>query len=95
VIEFDRQPGKRPVTSLYRVVGPTFAWLHQGRRLRIRWERRPELLQAFMHLACAFLPAPPQSFVKRALRPRAACEAARGNVVDGLIVLASAVLTKV
>jgi transposase len=37
------------------VVERTFAWLHQFRRLRIRWERRPELHQAFMHLACAFV----------------------------------------
>ena len=37
------------------VVERTFAWLHQFRRLRIRWERRPELHQAFMHLACAFI----------------------------------------
>jgi transposase len=33
----------------------TFAMLHQFRRLRIRRERRPELHQAFMHLACAFI----------------------------------------
>ena len=37
------------------VVERTLAWLHQFRRLRIRWERRPELHQAFMHLACAFI----------------------------------------
>jgi transposase len=37
------------------VVERTFAWLRQFRRLRIRWERRPELHQAFMHLACAFI----------------------------------------
>jgi transposase len=37
------------------VVERTFAWLHQFRRLRIRWERRPELHQAFMRLACAFI----------------------------------------
>jgi Transposase DDE domain len=37
------------------VVERTFAWLHQFRRLRLRWERRPELHQAFMHLACAFI----------------------------------------
>ena len=37
------------------VVERSFAWLHQFRRLRIRWERRPELHQAFMHLACAFI----------------------------------------
>jgi transposase len=37
------------------VVERTFAWLHQFRRLRIRWERRPELHLAFMHLGCAFI----------------------------------------
>jgi len=37
------------------VVERTFAWLHQFRRLRLRWERRPELHEAFMHLACAFI----------------------------------------
>ena len=35
------------------VVERTFAWLHFFRRLRLRWERRPELHQAFMDLACA------------------------------------------
>ncbi len=37
------------------VVERTFAWLHQFRRLRTRWERRPELHLAFMHLGCAFI----------------------------------------
>jgi transposase len=37
------------------VVERTFAWLHQFRRLRLRWERRPELRAALMHLACAFI----------------------------------------
>jgi transposase len=37
------------------VVERTFAWLHFFRRLRIRWERRPELHQAFMNLACAVI----------------------------------------
>ncbi len=37
------------------VVERTFAWLHQFRRLRIRWERLPELHEAFLHLACAFI----------------------------------------
>jgi hypothetical protein len=37
------------------VVERTFAWPHQFRRLRIRWERRPELHQAFMHLPCALI----------------------------------------
>lgn len=30
----------------------TIAWLHQDRRLRIRYERRPEIHQAFLTLAC-------------------------------------------
>jgi transposase len=37
------------------VVERTFAWLHQFRRLRIRWKRRPGPHQALMHLACAFV----------------------------------------
>jgi len=35
------------------VVERTFAWLHQLRRLRIRWERDPTLHMAFMSLGCA------------------------------------------
>jgi transposase len=30
----------------------TLAWIHQNRRLRIRYERRPEIHQAFLTLAC-------------------------------------------
>lgn len=37
------------------VVERTFTWLHQFRRLRIRWERDPNLHLAFMHLACAII----------------------------------------
>ncbi len=35
------------------VVERTFSWLHQFRRLRIRWERSPVIHNAFMTLACA------------------------------------------
>lgn len=35
------------------VVERTFAWLHNFRRLRTRYERRAELHLAFMHLGCA------------------------------------------
>ena len=35
------------------VVERTFAWLHNLRRLRIRYERRSELHLAFMQLGCA------------------------------------------
>jgi transposase len=37
------------------VVERTFAWLHNFRRLRIRYERQPELHQAFLHLGCAVI----------------------------------------
>ena len=37
------------------VVERTFAWLHFFRRLRLRWERRAELHEAFMHLGCAII----------------------------------------
>ncbi len=37
------------------VVERTFAWLHFFRRLRLRWERRPELHEAFMRLGCAVI----------------------------------------
>ena len=35
------------------VVERTFAWLHNLRRLRIRYERDPDLHMAFMLLGCA------------------------------------------
>jgi transposase len=37
------------------VVERTLSWLHQYRRLRIRYERRAELHEAFMTLACALI----------------------------------------
>ena len=33
----------------------TFAWLHNYRRLRIRWERDPVVHMAFLTLACALI----------------------------------------
>jgi transposase len=41
--------------SLRWVVERTFAWLHFFRRLRLRWERRPEPHEAFLHLGCAVI----------------------------------------
>lgn len=35
------------------VVERTFAWLHNFRRLRVRWERDPIIHIAFLTLACA------------------------------------------
>lgn len=37
------------------VVERTFTWLHQFRRLRIRWERDPEQHLALMHLAATII----------------------------------------
>jgi transposase len=37
------------------VVERTIAWLHQFRRLRVRFERRAHLHQAFLSLACALI----------------------------------------
>jgi transposase len=34
------------------VVERTNSWLHQNRRLRVRWERRADIHQAFMVLGC-------------------------------------------
>lgn len=33
----------------------TISWLHQFRRLRIRWDRKPETHQAFLSLAAAVI----------------------------------------
>ena len=41
------------------VVERTFAWLHNFRRLRTRYERRAELHLAFMQLGCAVVCARP------------------------------------
>jgi transposase len=37
------------------VVERTFAWLHNFRRLRTRYEREPANHQAFLHLGCAVI----------------------------------------
>ncbi len=62
-----RQRGIEPVLAkrktphgsglgVYRwVVERTLAWLHQFRHLRIRWERRPEIHEAFLTLGCALI----------------------------------------
>ena len=42
--------------GVYRwVVERTLSWLHQFRRLRIRYERQPELHEAFMAFGCALI----------------------------------------
>ena len=59
--------GIRPLTArryaehgsglgVYRwVVERTISWLHQFRRLRIRFERRADIHEAFLSLACALI----------------------------------------
>jgi len=37
------------------VVERTISWLHQFRRLRSRWEKLPEMHQAFLTLGCALI----------------------------------------
>lgn len=37
------------------VVERTIAWLHQFRRLRIRFERLPQIHEAFLKLGCAMI----------------------------------------
>ncbi|HJS96453.1 MAG TPA: IS5 family transposase [Solirubrobacteraceae bacterium] len=37
------------------VIERSLAWLHQYRRLRIRWERSPDIHLAFLTLACALI----------------------------------------
>jgi transposase len=42
--------------GVYRwVVERTLSWLHQFRRLRIRYERRPEIHEAFLTIGCALI----------------------------------------
>ena len=62
-----RQRGIEPVLAkrntehgsglgVYRwVVERLISWLHQYRRLRLRWERRPEIHEAFLSLACSLI----------------------------------------
>ena len=37
------------------VVERSNSWLHQFRRLRVRWERRADIHEAFLSLACALI----------------------------------------
>jgi transposase len=62
-----RRMGIEPITAkrntehgsglgIYRwVVERTIAWLHQFRRLRIRYERRPEIHEAFLSIGCILI----------------------------------------
>jgi hypothetical protein len=37
------------------VVERSISWLHQHRRLRVRWERRDDIHQAFVVIACCLI----------------------------------------
>lgn len=37
------------------VIERTLSWLHQFRRLRVRWERRADIHQAFLLIGCAVI----------------------------------------
>lgn len=49
------EPDGRGLGKLRWVVERTLSWLHQFRRLRIRWERRSDIHQAFLTLAAALV----------------------------------------
>jgi transposase len=39
----------------FKVVERTFAWLSQFRRLRVRYDKRADIHQAFVSLVCALI----------------------------------------
>jgi len=39
----------------FKVVERTFAWLSQFRRLRVRYDKRADIHQAFLSLGCALI----------------------------------------
>jgi len=50
------ESSQRPRSARYRwVVERDFAWLHRNRRLLVRYERYPELHDAFLDLGCALI----------------------------------------
>lgn len=51
-----RRTGHGSGLGLFRwVVERTFAWLHQFRRLRVRFERRADIHTAFLWMACGLI----------------------------------------
>jgi IS5 family transposase len=48
-------PSVKGLGKLRYVVEQTFALLHQFKRLAVRWERRTELHDAFVSLACGLI----------------------------------------
>jgi transposase len=50
-----RGQGERGLGRLRWVIERTLSWFHQFRRLRIRWDRNPDVHQAFLDLAAAVI----------------------------------------
>ncbi|MBB5110081.1 IS5 family transposase [Streptomyces spectabilis] len=55
VISRKGSPNIKGLGKLRYVVEQTFALLHQFKRLAIRWERRTELHDGFVSLACSLI----------------------------------------
>jgi transposase len=55
VISRKGSPNIKGLGKLRYVVEQTFALLHQFKRLAVRWERRTELHNAFVSLACGLI----------------------------------------
>ncbi|WUM89015.1 hypothetical protein OG905_00245 [Streptomyces sp. NBC_00322] len=55
VISRKGAPNIKGLGKLRYVVEQTFALLHQFKRLAVRWERRTELHDAFVSLACGLI----------------------------------------
>jgi transposase len=50
-----RQPHGSGLGKTRWVIERSLSWLHQFRRLRVRYERRPDIHQAFLVLGCAII----------------------------------------
>jgi len=55
IIPMRYEQGNRGIGKIRWVVERTVAWLNQFRRLRIRYERRPEIHEALLLLGCALI----------------------------------------
>lgn len=55
VISQKGRPNIKGLGKLRHVVEQTFALLHHFKRLAVRWERRTELHDAFVSLACSLI----------------------------------------
>jgi transposase len=55
LIARQRQPHGSGLGRQRWVVERTLSWLHQHRRLRIRYERRADIHEAFISIACSLI----------------------------------------